>query len=455
MMETYVELVRHRFEDRHAHIMGNIEKLDEAQLRFTVRIFGDCIDEEKCKELLGNYTEYWSPSELTEFVRSFLPAYLEYAIAELLEKKEGGERFDPPYLTQEEYQEMAVREKWPRIARHLEHVTPLQLRREIAKAALLLRPYMLSDPGFNEGALEFAIYFDLLDRLAKLSTDDLRAATAEIAPLIDRAVSAKTPQECEPILREIRERASRAAGIPADPEMLLGPGMERYPREAPPDWKLRELGKTLDSMSLKDLRLSALVQLDLLTTEETREIVTPFLSRFPSFYEIPSTGLREILLAIADKIADRAISFFFDRYSVGRMAMIPPVSYLVWKLMPEEEKLLRLREDNEKMDQAMMSRHLARYLLSSTSGELSDAGRQISLLTDRQFISNHGLILKKRGGDSTVEGVRRLYDEVTVLSLRRLALPEGEREEMFRKIREKISDFAGIPIPGTITEGGA
>jgi hypothetical protein len=455
MMETYVELVRHRFEDRHAHIMGNIEKLDEAQLRFTVRIFGDCIDGEKRKELFGNYTEYWSPSELTEFVKSFLPAYLEYAIAELLEKKKGGERFDPPYLTQEEYQEMAVREKWPRIARHLEHVTPLQLRREIAKAALLLRPYMLSDPGFNEAALEFAIYFDLLDRLAKLSTDDLRAATAEIALLIDRAVSAKTPQECEPVLREIRERASRAAGIPTDPEMLLGPGMERYPREAPPGWKLRELGKTLDSMSLKDLRLSALVHLDLLTTEETREIVTPFLSRFPSFYEIPSKGLREILLAIADKIADRAISFFFDRYSAGRMAMTPPVSYLVWKLMPEEEKLLRLREDNEKMDQAMMSRHLARYLHSSTTGELSDAGRQISLLTDGQFISNHGLILKKRGGDSTVEGVSRTYDEVMVLSLRMMVLPEGEREEMFRKIREKISDFAGIPIPGTITEGGA
>ena len=167
MMETYVELVRHRFEDRHANIMGNIEKLDEAQLRFTVRIFGDCIDEEKRKELFGNYTEYWSQSELTEFVRSFLPAYLEYAIAELLEKKEGGERFDPPYLTQEEYQEMAVREKWPRVARHLEHMTPLQLRREIAKAALLFRPYMLSDPGFNEGALEFALYFDLLDRLPR------------------------------------------------------------------------------------------------------------------------------------------------------------------------------------------------------------------------------------------------------------------------------------------------
>jgi hypothetical protein len=201
-------------------------------------------------------------------------------------------------------------------------------------------------------------------------------------------------------------------------------------------------------MSLKDLRLSALVHLDLLTTEETREIVTPFISRFPSFYEIPSNGLREIILAIADRIADRAIAYFFDRYSTGWMAMTPPVSYLVWKLMPEEEKILRLREDNEKMDQAMKSRHLARYLHSSTPAELSDAGRQISLLTDGRFSSNHGLILKGAGSDSAGGGVGRLYDEVTVLSLRMMAGPEGEKEERFQIIREKIADSAGIPIPG-------
>jgi hypothetical protein len=455
LMETYVELIRQRFADRHSHIMGNIEKLDEFQLRFTVRVFGDCIDEEKRRELFGNYTEYRSDPELREFVRNFLPAYTEYAIAELEEKKKDGERFDPPWLTQEEYQEMAVQEKWPRIAGHLDHVTPLQLRREIAKAAMLFRPYMLSDPGFNEGALEFALYFDLLDRLGKLSPEELRTAAAEIAPLVGEAVAARTPSDCELVLRRVRERASRAAGIPADPETLLGPGMERYPREAPPGWKLRELRQTLQGMNLKDLRLSTLVHIDLLTTEETREIVTPFISRYPSFFEIPSNGLREIVLAIAERISDRAISFFFDRYSAGRMAMTPPVSYLVWKMMPEEEKLIRLLEDNAKMDQAMMARHLARYLQSSTTGELSDAGRQIALLTENQFGSTHGLILKKGGIYAAEGGVRRLYDQVTALSLRMVELPEAEKGEMFRKIREKIADFAGIPIPGPITEGGA
>jgi hypothetical protein len=453
-MQSYVDLVRHRFEDRNANIMGNLDRLSDWHLRFTVRLFGDCLDDEKRKELLGNYTEYGMDPELREFLRSFLPAYLEYAIAEMVEKKKGGERFEPPWLTQEEYQEMAVREKWPKIAACLEHVTPLQLRREIARAGMLFRPYMLSDPGFNEGVLEFALYFDLLDRLAGLSAAELRAVAGEIATLIDRAVSARTPGECEPILKVIRKRAARAAGIAADPEAVLGPEMERYPREAPPGWNLRELRITLKNMKLKDLRISALSHLDLLTTEETRAIVSPFLSRYPSFHEIPSKGLRELILAVAEKITGRAITFFFERYAAGRMAMTPQVSYLVWKLMPDAEKLHRLREDNSKMDQAMMSRHLARYLHSSTPVELSDAGKQLSLLTDGSYVANHGLILKAVGENPADNGIKGLYDEVTQLSLRMISRPEEERQEIHQRIRVNISVAARIPVPGTIAGGG-
>jgi hypothetical protein len=455
MMETYVELVRRRLEDRHANIMGNLDELIDWNLRFTMRIFGDCLDEEKRKELFGNYTEYWTDSELREFVRNFLPAYMEYAIAELVEKKKEGERFDPPWLTQEEYQEMAIREKWPKIAAHLSQMTLLQLRREIAKAGLLFRPYMLSDPGFNEGVLEFTLYFDLLERLEKLSPEELRAVAGDIATMIDRAVSAKTPEDCEAILRPIRERVARAAGILADPETLLGPEMERYPRESPPGWKVRELGNTLKTMTLKDLRLSALVHLDLLTVEETREIVTPFISRYPSFFEIPSNGLRELILAVAERISDRAITFFFERYTVGRMAMTPAVSFLVWKMMPEEERLVRLREDNAKMDQAMMSRHLARYLLSASTADLSDVGKQISFLTDDRFSANQGSILKNASENPAGEGVKRLYDEATVLSLRMMTRRDGEdRQVMFRRIQERIADAAGVSIPRNTRKGG-
>jgi len=445
MIDSYVELVRRRLADRNDNIMANIEKLGDRHLRFTMRIFGDCLDEEERTKLLAGYTEYRTEKELRAFAKDFVPSYTEYAISELMEKKKEGERFFPPFLTQEEYQEMAVREKWPKIQEHLADVSPLQLRREIARMGMLFRPYMLSDPGFNEGVLEFALYFDLLDRVAGISVRDLRDCAREIAPLVQSAVAEKSIGECEKILARIRTAVARVAGLPADPETLLGPEMERYPREAPPGWKLRELRMTLETMSLKDLRLSALVHMDILTTEEVREIVSPFMTRFPSFYEIPGNALRELILAVAESVDDRLITYFFDRYATGRMAMTRPVSFLVWKLMPEEEKLRLLGEDNARMDQAMMSRHLARFLHASSPGDLGDAGRQISLLTDENFVSNHGSILKGLGGHGEGEGVRRLYDEITVLALRMNISGEGKKQKLFDTIRGKIMEAAGFP----------
>jgi len=444
-VKTYVELVRHRLEDRGNNIMVNLDRLGEAQLRFTVRIFGDCLDEEARKTLLKDYSEYWTEKEIREFVRGFVPAYTEYALAELEEKKRHGERFEPPFLTQEEYQEMSLREKWPKIAARLEEVTPLQLRREIARTALLLRHDMLSDPGFNEGVLEFALYFDLVDRLGALPPEALRNVAAAIAPLVAEAVSAGPGEKGRELLERIRRTAGRAAGFDVDPESLVGPVMERYPREGPPGWKLRELRRTLETMGLKDLRLSALVHLDLLTMEETREIVAPFVSRWPSFFDIPSKYLRDLILLVAGRAPDRALTLFFDRYATGRMAMTPPVSFLVWKLMPEEERIARLREDNAQMDQAMMARHLARYLLSPALSDLADAGRQIALLTDDRFAACHGSILKTMGGDEGEQRLKRLYDEVTVMSLAMMWAPEAARPALYEGIRQTISRASGLP----------
>jgi hypothetical protein len=118
-VKSYAELVRQRLEDRASNILGNLDRHMEPQLRFTMRIFGDCLDEETRGKLFAGYSEHMSEQELREFARNFVPAYTEYAVAELEEKKRDGEVHEPPYLTQEEYQEMAVREKWPRIAAHL------------------------------------------------------------------------------------------------------------------------------------------------------------------------------------------------------------------------------------------------------------------------------------------------------------------------------------------------
>ena len=454
-MKSYVELVRRRLEDRGDNILGKLDELMEPQLRFTMRLFGDCLDEETRGKMFSGYSEHMSDLELRDFARNFVPAYTEYAVAELEEKKRDGERHEPPYLTQEEYQEMAVREKWPRIADRLVDVTPLQLCREIARAAMLFRPYMLSDPAFNEGVLEFSLYYDLLGRLRSVSEARLRDAAKGIALQIAKAVAATSTEETEALLRELRTLAGAVAGLPAEPEDLLGPPMEKHPREIPPEYRLRELKNTLATMSLKDLRLSALVHLDLLTAEETRRIVGPFFSKYPSFYEMPSKGLRELIVAIAEGL-DRAINYFIERYGTGRMAMTKPVEYLVWKLMPEEERVGHLRRDNGVMDAAMMARHLARFLHAEGEQALSDAGRQIALLTDARYVADHGEILKRLGAEGGGERIKKLYDFVT-LSCARMAGQRGEeREATYHAIRKKIADATGLPErdPEKTGEGG-
>ena len=245
-MKSYVDLVRRRLEDRGNNILGNLERFMEPQLRFTMRIFGDCLDEETRGRMFAGFSEHLAEQEMRAFAADFVPAYTAYAIAELEEKKKDGERHEPPFLTQEEYQEMAVREKWPRIAEHMDFVPPLQLRREVARAAMLFRPYMLSDPGFNEGVLEFSLYFDLLQRLDSVSETRLREAAGEIAPRIAAAVAATSEEEREALLREIRSAAATVGGtarrpgdapgstdgeVPAGgPAGIPPPGSEEHPR---------------------------------------------------------------------------------------------------------------------------------------------------------------------------------------------------------------------------------
>jgi hypothetical protein len=198
-------------------------------------------------------------------------------------------------------------------------------------------------------------------------------------------------------------------------------------------------------MSLKELRLSAMVHLDLLTAGETRRVVAPFFDRYPSFFEMPSKGLRELIVAIADAVGDRSLLSFVERFGSGRMAMIRPVDYSVWKLMPEGDRLALLRRDNERMDSAMMARHLARFLLSEGESDLSDAGMQIALLTDPVFIAGHGGILKRLGGADEGERIRRFYDDVTVRAVRMAGLRGAEREAEYRELRGMIGAGTGMP----------
>ncbi|HLO09955.1 MAG TPA: hypothetical protein VK303_04670, partial [Desulfobacteria bacterium] len=77
-MNSYVELVRHRLEGRATNLLANLGELPEAQLRFTMRIFGDCLDEETREKMFDGYSEHRNENELREFAQQFVPAYTAY-----------------------------------------------------------------------------------------------------------------------------------------------------------------------------------------------------------------------------------------------------------------------------------------------------------------------------------------------------------------------------------------
>jgi len=95
-MKSYVELVRVRLEERSANLLVNLDELPEAQLRYTMRIFGDCLDEETRGRMFEGYSEHLHEKELREFAKTFVPAYAKYAVAELEEKKRTASGSSPP-----------------------------------------------------------------------------------------------------------------------------------------------------------------------------------------------------------------------------------------------------------------------------------------------------------------------------------------------------------------------
>jgi len=104
----------------------------------------------------------------------------------------------------------------------------------------------------------------------------------------------------------------------------------------------------------------------------------------------------------------------------------------------------------------MMARHLARFLHAEGEQALSDAGRQIALLTDARFVADHGEILTRLGAEGEGERIKKLYDLVT-LSCTRMAGQRGEeREATYHAIRKKIADATGLPErnPEKTGEGG-
>jgi hypothetical protein len=383
--------------------------------------------------------------ELMKFVGDFVPKYTVYAIAELDARKEKSEGFEPDQITGEELQEMAIKEKWPKLEKKPEAFSKLRLIREIAKLALCLRPYMLSDPGWNESLLEFSLYYDIQEKLKELSEDEIHDAVRKIAPLVLQAEKIKDIKGKEEILREVRTAVLSLAGIEGDAEDLIGPLMERYPREAPEGWDLAEFRHNLKQMSKKDLQMSAFVYIELLTLSEMEELTRPFMDKYSSFHEMDRETLIDLICALVRGIGDRQMLNFYERYTKGKMMVVKAYSPETWKLIPREKKLQHLREDNDEMDIAMMSRHVARLYMTEMYSKLYDYDFQIDLIKNPGYMKIQGALVSGMGEADEGKRLRELNDEVTV-SMLDIVSSKDDLREKFSALRKRIASTLGFEI---------
>jgi hypothetical protein len=310
---------------------------------------------------------------------------------------------------------------------------------------------LFHDPGLGEAAVEFSVYLDLLERLARASNTAIEGlkdeALASLGGLDHRDVA-----QVEGVLTTLREAIGRSVGLTPPFDHLFSERMERWPRSAPADLHdvvNPEIMEAVAGMNLKQLQTSLRVLLELVSLEEQRREIEPLKARYHALDEIPEEALTALLPHLSMRLGDRTICDFALRYRSGRLWARERIDPQVWKLLRFQEKFMFLEADNEAMDLLQVSRHLARLLLTERYELLFDPAFQVGLMYEPLYhrVLNHCM------GDLTDSGrLKSLNREVTrmMLELEEL-LADGERPARFLEIRKVIGTglkFGPIPSEG-------
>jgi len=159
-----IEGQRQYIERRGEELLERVPFMDDAELRWTVRLFRDCLPLAEQQQMLQDYSEYLELHQMRQVVEGFIPRYTEYAL-EALQVKGPTPGTSLRDLTEEELQSMSATEKWSLLAADSSALSADQLRRELARLFLCLSFDLFHDPGLGEAAVEFSAYLDLLERL--------------------------------------------------------------------------------------------------------------------------------------------------------------------------------------------------------------------------------------------------------------------------------------------------
>ncbi len=366
---------------RGEELLERIAYMEEAELRWTVRVLRDCLPPAAQAEMLGDFSEHLELHQMRQVAERFISQYTDHALEalEAVRFTRGGSLGD---MTDEELQAMSAAEKWDLLQRDPSALRAYQVRRELARLFLCLNFNLFHDPGQGEAAVEFNAYLDLLERLAGLAdqaVEDLKAqALARVAGLDLRDVPA-----VEGALTALRETIGRAAGLPPPFDHLFSERMERWPRTAPADLREvvdPEIRAAVEGMNPRQLQASLRVLVELMSLEEQRRELEPLQAQYRSLHEIPADALTALLPRLSIRLGDRTICDFALRYRAGRFWARERVNPQTWKRLALQEKFMLLEADNEAMDLLQASRHLARLLLTERYELLFDPAYQVGLM---------------------------------------------------------------------------
>ena len=453
-----IESQRRFIQQRAKELLERVDRMDDEELRWTVRVFADCLSPDQRSANLGAYSEHWSVDQLRRFVPTFIQHYTDLALEDL-KAKEGSQGTRLADLTEEELQSMSLAEKWHLLAMDPRGLRRDQVRRELARLFMCKSFDLFHDAGLSEAAVEFPAYHrvrEALERQPDAIVDDL----VQMVLLRARRLGEGTPQEVEAALAEIREAIGRALGILVPVDQLFAGQMVKLPLELPdeiPEAPSQVPEATVAGVSTEGLATAFLVLTDLMSLQEWDECLLPLRRRYRSMAEIPPEDLGTLLPRLLRRMGDRRITDFAERYRSGRMVAERKVDPGVWEMLPFAERLAILERDNRTMDIVQAARHLAKIFFSFQYEMLFDAGFHVDLLRSPHYQELVNRLIDRFPAEPHREPEGRplgeLTQTVTRMMLQLETMPPEARAAGLQEVRTVIATALGLPDDLTYPAG--
>jgi hypothetical protein len=441
---------RRYIERRAEELLEQIPFMEDAELRWTVRVLRDCLPPTPQEEMLGDFNEHLELHQMRHVVQGFVSRYTEHAL-QALEAKQFTPGTSLQDLTDEELQSMSAAEKWGLLQRADSALHPYQLRRELARLFMCLDFNLFHDPSLGEAAIEFNAYLDVLERLQRLPDTAIEGLKAQVLPALS-GLDFRDASAMDPVLTTLRETIGRGVGLVPPFDHLFGERMAQWPPTPPlelPDVLNPQISQAVGGMNLSQLQSSLRVLLELMGLEEQQREFEPIRSRYRSLGDIPVDALTAFLPRLSMRLGDRTICDFALRYRSGRLWAREPINPGAWKLLPFKDKFMVLEADNEAMDSLQAARHLSRLLLTERYELLFDPAYQVGLTYQPiyQRVLDRCMTQLQNADD-----LHTLNRQVTRLMLElEEMVPDVDRPGRFLAIREVIGTglhFAPAPDEG-------